>query len=221
MKTTPFLVSAALLAPLLGCTSKEAVDRDGATATAEARVLPTRGRPQPVELLSLDEILDMKFMREEEKLARDVYLTLYEAWGLQTHANVAQSEQSHTDAVATLLQSLHVDDPVTDDTVGVFVDEDLDALYDELVAWGRDSAVDALLVGATIEDLDMVDLAAAIETSDDVRIDSTYESLLCGSRNHLRAFVGALESLGETYEATFMDPELMEEILAQDHETCG
>ncbi|MDP2030099.1 MAG: DUF2202 domain-containing protein [Thiobacillus sp.] len=48
---------------------------------------------------------DLLFMREEEKLARDVYLTLYETWGLAVFSNIASSEQSHMDALLKLLRT--------------------------------------------------------------------------------------------------------------------
>ena len=54
--------------------------------------------------LTADEILGLQFMLEEEKLARDVYLTLGEAWGLNVFQNISRAEQTHMDAVASLLQ---------------------------------------------------------------------------------------------------------------------
>lgn len=49
-------------------------------------------------------------MREEEKLARDVYLTFGEKWGLTLFTNIAKSEQTHTDAVKTLLDRYEIKD---------------------------------------------------------------------------------------------------------------
>ncbi|NCB02187.1 MAG: DUF2202 domain-containing protein, partial [Spirochaetia bacterium] len=57
-------------------------------------------------------------MREEEKLARDVYLTLYEKWNLRTFSNIARAEQKHMDAVAYLLSTKGIEDPVKEAKIG-------------------------------------------------------------------------------------------------------
>lgn len=54
-------------------------------------------------------------MREEEKLARDVYLELYETWDLPVFYNIAQSEQTHMGAVKTLIEKYNLKDPITDE----------------------------------------------------------------------------------------------------------
>jgi hypothetical protein len=152
-------------------------------------------------------------MREEEKLARDVYLTLYQDWDHQIFQNIAQSEQRHMDAVKTLLDKYNLIDPVIDDTVGVFADLVLQNLYYELVNKGRISHVQALFVGATIEDLDIFDLKEFIQEADNVDIKTVYQNLMKGSRNHLRAFVSQLAAYGETYEAIYLTQEEIDEIV--------
>jgi len=148
------------------------------------------------------EIADLQFMREEEKLARDVYITLYEEWGTPIFNNISASEQSHMDAMKRLLEKYNVGDPVADENVlDDFVNEDLGALYVGLIAAGSNSLIDALRVGAKIEEVDIEDIQRAIENTDRTDIKATYESLLCGSGNHLRAFVSQIESRsGEAYE---------------------
>ena len=81
----------------------------------------------------------MLFMREEEKLARDVYLTLYDAWGLTPFASIAVSEQSHMNAMLLLLK-YRLPDPAAGKPIGEFTDPDLQALYDTLIARGLGSA---------------------------------------------------------------------------------
>ena len=142
------------------------------------------------------------WMREEEKLARDVYTALSEMWDLPIFANIADSEQTHTDAVGGLLDSYGIADPMADDVQGVFVDPTIRTLYDDLVEQGSKSLVDALVVGATIEDMDIVDLQlrrSGIEAIDDV-----YANLEKGSRNHLRAFIRTLERQGGEYVPAYL-----------------
>ena len=179
------------------------------------------GGTSPADSLSDEEIADLEYMREEEKLARDVYLTLYSEWALLVFSNIASSEQTHTDAVASTMERLDVEDPVVDDSIGVFVNADLAELYLEMVSEGLASRVDALHVGATIEEIDMVDIQAALERTEEPGIVTLYESLLCGSRNHLRSFTSELESAGHPYVAQFLDPADLEAIISSPKEQCG
>ena len=143
--------------------------------------------------LTEGEVTGLLFMREEEKLARDVYLTLEAEWGMNIFGNIAASEQSHTDAIKALLDQFGLEDPMLVDEFGVFQNEELQALFDDLVTQGRLSLADALKVGAAIEEIDILDLEAQLAqtTNPDIRV--VYENLLKGSGNHLNAFVRALE----------------------------
>jgi len=155
----------------------------------------------------------LTYVREEEKLARDVYITLYQTWGLAVFDNIAASEETHTTAVEDMIEKYRLTDPVVDDTVGVFVNPDLASLYTTLVARGSQNPVEALYVGAAIEELDMIDLQAAIDATDNADIRQLYENLMSGSRNHLRAYVGQIENLGIVYEAQYLTQEEVDEIV--------
>jgi hypothetical protein len=175
----------------------------------------------PLEALSSDEKADLIYMREEEKLARDVYLTLYDKWNQQIFSNIAGSEQTHTDSIRYLIERYDLTDPVTDETVGAFTNQDLQKLYDDLVAQGSKSIEDALKVGATIEDLDIFDLNEAVARADNQDIKEVYDNLTRGSRNHMRAFTRQLSNYNETYEAQFLSAEEVNEILSSEQERGG
>jgi len=149
--------------------------------------------------LSEDEVAGLMFMREEEKVARDSYLTLGGAWGLTIFDNIASSEQSHMDALKKLFDKYELPDPVIPG-VGEFTDPELQELYDALVFWGEKSLMDSLYVGAVIEETDMMDIQHAIDETDHEDIISTYNTLMCGSRNHLRAFARQIEANGGLYD---------------------
>jgi hypothetical protein len=168
---------------------------------------------QAATALDLSETETLQFMREEEKLARDVYPTLYSEWGKTIFANISESEQTHTDAVAFLIDKYDVEDPVADDVTGEFVNPVLQALYDDLLSHGAASLVEALRVGAYIEETDMLDLQHAIDGTDNRDIVNVYENLLRGSRNHLRAFVAALEAMGVVYDAQVLPQEEVDDIV--------
>jgi len=146
------------------------------------------------------EIEHLVFIREEEKLARDVYHVLYEKWGNPVFANIIDSEQRHMDAMGNLLESFGIPDPVPSDAIGDFTNGYIGGLFDYLAAWGVESEMDALLVGGFIEEYDILDLWKAYNETDEARIQSVYQNLYEGSYNHLDAFAYTYELLtGETY----------------------
>lgn len=164
--------------------------------------------------LTAQEKSDLLFMREEEKLARDVYLTLHSVWGTPVFANIAISEQQHMDAVLGLLNLYKLPDPTVGKLVGEFVNAELQALYNELVERGRHSVVEALKVGGVIEETDIEDLATAMATARPANIDNVYQNLLNGSYNHLRAFASNLQSLtGAPYTAQVVSQAVVDSIL--------
>ncbi|NOZ70574.1 MAG: DUF2202 domain-containing protein [Chloroflexi bacterium] len=165
--------------------------------------------------LNEDEIADMLYMREEEKLARDVYITLNEQWDQPVFQNISKAEQQHMDAVLTLLERYEISDPALGQDVGQFTNPELQQLYDELVATGSQSLADALKVGAAIEEIDILDLEKSIADTENADIQQVYEYLKSGSENHLRAFTSTLErQTGETYSPQYLEQSAYDAILA-------
>ncbi len=167
----------------------------------------------PKQVISESEKLGLIKMREEEKLARDVYKTLYNKWHFFIFDNISRSEQRHMDAIKTLLKKYNISDPVSNDKIGVFKDEKLQNLYEILVKNGEKSLVDALKVGATIEDLDIYDLKKLINGTDNQDIKMVYQNLMKGSRNHLRGFVYQLKLKGDVYKAQYLSQNEVDKIL--------
>jgi hypothetical protein len=162
------------------------------------------------------EAADLQFMREEEKLARDVYLTFSDAYGTRVFGAVARAEQRHMDALLRLLDTYELEDTAQEE-IGVFTNSELQELYDRLIEDGGQSEQDALMIGALIEEVDIEDLVESMARTDNARLLRVYGNLLNGSGNHLRAFVRALEALtDEAYTAQTLSQEEVDEILAQD-----
>lgn len=173
----------------------------------------------PVEAVSQVELDAIVFLREEEKLARDVYATLALTWNIPVFSNIARAEQQHMDMVALLLDRHGIADPVTDDNIGVFSDPELRTLFADLVRSGESSLEQALLVGATIEDLDIADIEEMIAESDNLDIAFVGYNLAKGSRNHLRAFSRALQMNGfAAYTAQYLTQDEVDAIIASDLE---
>jgi hypothetical protein len=127
-------------------------------------------------------------MREEEKLARDVYLFLYDTWQSRIFKNIAASEQTHMDAVKTLLDRYGLPDPAEGKDRGEFTNPYFQDLYSDLIQDGGVSLIDAFEVGVFIEETDIADLNAAIGTSTHKDLTTVFSNLLKGSLNHLKAF---------------------------------
>lgn len=163
---------------------------------------------------------DLLQLREEEKLARDVYLYAYNKYGSNIFVNISSSEQTHMDRVLIILNTYKLEDPV-DSIVGVFNDDALQNLYNQLVAQVDLSLLDALKVGATIEDLDIYDIAEFQERTEKSDILSMYESLKCGSRNHLRSFYSNIVRNGGSYSPQYISQSYYESVINGENETCN
>jgi len=169
----------------------------------------------PAQNVDAKEKAALVYMREEEKLARDVYLSLYQKWNFMVFNNIASSESKHTEAVKLLLDKYKIDDPIKNDAVGAFTNKELAKLYRDLVVQGEKSLKDALVVGATIEDLDIADLKERLAETDNDDIKCVFENLTRGSENHIRAFVGQLKLNGGTYKAQYISQDELDKILQE------
>jgi len=139
---------------------------------------------------------ELFFIYQEEKLARDVYITLSEEYPEEnTFASIQLSEQRHIDAAQGLCEKYGIDiSEVNEDEVGNFVLPVLQGYYDNLVEQGMKSLLDALEVGVFIEELDIGDLTHAIEDLGmPADVINVYENLREGSYNHLESFQGAIK----------------------------
>jgi hypothetical protein len=190
-------------------------DEEGTTAIDQGR-LDGQMDSTPPEELGGDDADGLAFMREEEKLAGDVYRALYDMWGLRIFDNIQAAELTHTAAVASLLERYDLADPAVDRPAGDFENETIQKLYDDLVARGSESMTEALTVGALIEELDISDLQARASTNPDIAL--VYANLERGSRNHLRAFVRQLDRNGMTYTPVHITADAFDDIVSTEAE---
>jgi hypothetical protein len=156
------------------------------------------------------------YMREEEKLARDVYDFLYTKWGGNPFGNIRNSEQNHMDRMKSLISTYKLADPVekNNDKPGIFANSLLQKYYNELVVAGSLSFTEALKVGAKIEELDITDLDERMQQTQQQDIRNTYSYLRMASGNHLRAFVRRLSMQGVMYEPVILNKSEFERIVA-------
>jgi hypothetical protein len=137
------------------------------------------------------------FIREEEKLARDFYIKMYEKWSSLVFNNIKTSEQEHMDAVLRILVKYGIPDPASK-KIGVFNNTALQDLYNDLMRQGEASLLGALQAGAFIEEYDIKDLRTAFTDTAKTDIRRIYSNLELGSENHLRAFVSHIEAITGT-----------------------
>ncbi len=215
-KNKSLLVALSLVAVVgVGSLTACAPTLAAAPVVPDAASVAARRATPPAAALSAEEAAGLTFMREEEKLAHDVYLALYDQWQLPIFQNIAASEQTHTEAVLTLLQRYGLPDPAQGAAAGEFADAELQALYDQLVAQGVESLAAALRVGAAIEEIDILDLQERLAQTDQADIQQVYNNLAAGSRNHLRSFVSTLQAqTGETYQPQYLDQATYDAIVA-------
>lgn len=180
------------LGPVMG------VDANG-TSTFNAGNLATQLATYPLSALSTAEADSLAFMREEEQLAHDVYAVSATLWSPPVFANIAASEATHSAAVKALLDRYQLADPLAGLANGTFKTPAFQSLYSSLVAASRVSLIEALKVGAQIEELDIRDITVQKAAIDNADILMVYDNLLRGSRNHLRAFLKVLTQQGGTY----------------------
>jgi len=168
----------------------------------------------PVETLSKEERNGLIFLREEEKLARDVYNYLHKSYNLNVFINIPRSEQQHMNAVKFLLDRYVISDPAEGKPEGEFINKELQELYNNLISKGKESVTEALKVGALIEEVDIRDLQKELDNHvDNQDIKFVYNNLLRGSKNHLRAFTGVLKTHGVEYSPTILEKEFYNGII--------
>jgi len=160
-------------------------------------------------------------MREEEKVARDVYINLLNKWNIGVFSNISSSEQKHMDAMLVLLNTYNITDPVGNNNIGIFTNPDFQKLYDQLMAKGLASEMEAITTGLTIEDMDIYDLNEALKQVNKADIQTSYGNLLRASKNHMREFYSQLQSRGGTYVPKYITQQEFNDIVNSPKEHGG
>jgi len=179
------------------------VASDGTTTFNEINLKSTMVETPALNETEMAILLQMK---DEEKLAHDVYTVLYEKWGSQVFSRISIAEDRHMNAVITLLKYYDSADTLVGDP-GVFSNAEIQALYNELIIKGSVSVEEAMMTGALIEEMDIKDLTEALGVVTNENIVRVFENLRKGSRNHLRAFYHQLTKLGLVYTPVYLSQE--------------
>ncbi len=176
------------------------VSADGTTSVIEANL---KSALITTSDLTDSELASLLKMKEEEKLARDVYTALAQKWGSAVFTNISAAESNHLNAIVLLLTNYGSTDTSIGEA-GIFTDPVVQALYNDLVAKASVSVEEAYKTGALIEEMDINDLDEALTTTTNENVTLVFDNLLKGSRNHLRAFNLQLTTLGIIYTPVYI-----------------
>ena len=193
MKPRFIAIIAGAAAVTTGLIGGVALDPDASLAATRGPITTTVTATSPLSPAEADALV---YMREEEKVARDVYLALAKQYPVSVFSNIAKSESTHMTALKTLLDRYGVQDPVGTNAVGVFENDGLQSLYDQLVAQGSVSLSEALKVGILIEETDIADLEESLAETTHADVKTVYTNLMNGSYNHLSSFERMLARYG-------------------------
>jgi hypothetical protein len=213
MKTRFFLLAMAFagIISIFSSCSKETVAPEAVAPTElKSAVIPSTANllagtdviPIPVctitGTVTEAEAEGLLFMREEEKLARDVYSYLYLKYKLPVFNNISKSENVHMTAVLNLINGFKITDNSTNNP-GEYTNTHITELYNQLITMGNLSIIDALKVGVLIEETDIADLQKELLTVENASVKTVYSNLLKGSEAHLKAFTWNLKVRGVVY----------------------
>ncbi|GEM_PF-6895977 len=167
----------------------------------------------PYQPINDVELAGMMRIREEEKLAHDVYQFLANHWNNPTFANMAQAEQTHMETMLALMGKYGIPDPVPGNIPGKFSDPEFQNLYHELTTRGMASFENALEVGARVEDMNIHDLNAMTAMTDNADIRFVYQNHMASSVGQMRMLTGFMGSYGHTYSPQYMSQEAYDQMM--------
>jgi hypothetical protein len=166
----------------------------------------------------------LSYMGNEERLAHDVYLELYNYHVTAGNGEIKQltniatrSETTHIQTVQSLINKYDLNTSsfsnidmtelgykntsVDDMTMGIYDIQKIQDLHDALIIKGEQSVQDALEVGCMVEVTDIDDLLTDIQTAKDSNasdVVTAFEFLRDGSYSHYWAFDKGLKNMGVT-----------------------
>jgi hypothetical protein len=154
------------------------------TLTATGTCLAAeKGQAEKNAALGADTLDFLRYLREEVKLARDVYSALSDIWGMPVFENTAKSKQSLMNAVSCFLTPYGFDAPTED--AGKFVDSDLQELYSYLIDRGKVSRSNAIDVTILVEQTVIADLNDVFLQTNEKDVYKVLTLLKEGSETHL------------------------------------
>jgi len=157
------------------------------------------------------DVQGMRFIWEEEKTARDLYISFYNETNQSIFIDLERSEQNHMDQVKSIMERYGVSTPVPDQ--GALENQTLIQIYTDLLSRGNRSGEEALMAAATFEEISIIDLQKEIAATDNQEVIAVYQGLLAGSRKHLRSYVNDLKEQGIAYTPQYLSKAEFDDII--------
>lgn len=163
------------------------------------------------------------YTMQEEKVANNFYTAMQSLYGMNVFENISKAETMHMKHVKTLLDDFGIDNPVSGkyEAAGSFMDAGLEKMYNDMISVGNISVTDALKESAKFEEMDIRDLKAFVESTQNTSIKSTLNMLINASGNHLRAFVKNLRTRGIEYTPQYLSQEEFNGIISSSGKSRG
>lgn len=166
----------------------------------------------PTDSLTPSEIEGLMYLREEEKMAHDLYRAYFLDNNLHIFKKIALAERKHMKATRRLINFYGLTDPAIQ-AAGQFSDTTIQAMYDALLADGLVSPEDALNSAAYVEESDILDLMNELSATSNTNLIFVYSKLLNGSKRHLKGLVHILDNYGIVYQPQLLDSTLYNDII--------
>ena len=154
---------------------------------AALALAPAASAAAPTSLTTTQKT-QLKHLIEEEKLARDVYTFLSAKVTTRKFSNIARSEQTHMNYMATILTKYKQSNPTAGKAAGVFLSKDVQDLYNTLTVEGVAGQLQAFGVGVKIENVDIASIKTLLTKSMPVDVKAALDLMLAASYNHLEAY---------------------------------
>jgi hypothetical protein len=166
--------------------------------------------------LSDAEVNGILSLREEEKVAYDVYTVMFEKYESKVFKKIAENEKEHMNKIKELIDQFNLTDPIagTEDQKGVFSNKKMQTMYDEMILGGNYGLLDALRAAARFEETDIVDLRKYLSSASDQSVINIYLNLESGSQDHLRSLVKYIEDEGISYKPSYLSKEDFDKIMS-------
>lgn len=185
------------------------VEEDGTSMMTRANITPVMEATSP---LTADETEFLYAIREDEKIAHDVYAAfsaLYPA--AKTISKIMTAESSHISAAEAVLDYYEIEYPPLSDT-GIFEDADRQALYNDLITKGT-TLIKAYGTMALMEEETVYAYKSIQNQLTNSNLSLLLSQLIKASSNHLRATVRQVVKLGGSYSPAYLSDEEYQTII--------
>ena len=126
-------------------------------------------------------------LSESTKLSRDVYREIHRIWSVDIFKSIELLEGKDLETVTELIDKYQLENPIEDDTLGVFKSPYFSKLFTDFSEKYDNSEYEALRIAATLEDLMISDLNESLEFSTNRDFIKIFTNLRLSSISHIRA----------------------------------